>query len=131
MAKRSWSVREESRVFNEAWEEQFFVILNSDKKSTHCLICDRTIAGLKKSNVERHFTTLHSNFCSGLPIDSAARQAKLSQLKKIVKKASVSSKTITRIMICCRRRASESVRLFASIRSPSRMVIILKKLHQL
>ena len=81
MAKRAWSACEKSRSFNEKWEQEYFVILNADNHSVSCLICGQLIAGLKKSNLERHFKTKHSDFCAESPIDSISRLLKLSELK--------------------------------------------------
>lgn len=80
MSKRTWLACEQSRVFNEKWEQEFFVVLNSDKASVSCLICGKSIAGLKRSNLQRHFKSTHEKFCDS-PVDSLSRLAKLSDLK--------------------------------------------------
>ena len=80
--KRSWSACEQTRAFNEKWEQEFFVTLNADNSSVSCLICGQSISGLKRSNLQRHFKAKHSLFCNDSPIDSHSRKTKLTELKK-------------------------------------------------
>ncbi|GFV89535.1 SCAN domain-containing protein 3 [Trichonephila clavipes] len=54
---------EEHREFYRDWTESFAFIRNSDGLTT-CLICHENLAHYKKSNLERYFTTKHTQFTS-------------------------------------------------------------------
>ena len=45
------------------------------------LICHATVGVSKKRNAERHFVTLHKNYDTKYPSDSAVRREKVKQLK--------------------------------------------------
>ncbi|GBM76925.1 hypothetical protein AVEN_132427-1 [Araneus ventricosus] len=59
--KRKGKTEEENREFNLDWTESFAFICNTDGLPT-CLICHEKLAHNKKSNLERHFTTKHTQF---------------------------------------------------------------------
>ncbi len=71
--------RSHNYAFHEEWEEAYFFV-NLREKCV-CLICHATVAVSKKSNVERHFVTLHKNYDTKYPSDSAVRREKVKQLK--------------------------------------------------
>ncbi|GBL84873.1 hypothetical protein AVEN_93893-1 [Araneus ventricosus] len=59
--KRKRRIEEENREFNQDWTESFAFICNTDGLPT-CLLCHEKLAHNKKSNLERHFTTKHTQF---------------------------------------------------------------------
>ena len=50
---------DEKRVFQEKWEELYFVIAIGDV--SHCRICQKSIAVMKEYNTRRHYETLHKD----------------------------------------------------------------------
>ncbi|GBN70017.1 hypothetical protein AVEN_133247-1 [Araneus ventricosus] len=62
--KKKRRTEEENREFNQDWTESFAFICNTDGLPT-CLICHEKLAHNKKSNLERHFTTKHTQFADG------------------------------------------------------------------
>ena len=52
-------IADERRVFQEQWEELYFV--TAVKDTSHCLICQQKIAVMKKYNMCRHNETMHRN----------------------------------------------------------------------
>ncbi|GBN95258.1 hypothetical protein AVEN_119501-1 [Araneus ventricosus] len=73
---------EENREFNQDWTESFAFICNTDGLPT-CLICHEKLAHNKKSNLERHFTTKHTQFAGKYPTGDAQKKA-VEELKKKV-----------------------------------------------
>ncbi|GBL85580.1 hypothetical protein AVEN_34727-1 [Araneus ventricosus] len=65
---------EENREFNQDWTELFAFICNTDGLPT-CLICHEKFAHNKKSNLERHFTTKHTQFAGKYPTGDARKKA--------------------------------------------------------
>ncbi|GBN43754.1 General transcription factor II-I repeat domain-containing protein 2 [Araneus ventricosus] len=65
---------EENREFNQNWTESFAFICNTDGLPT-CLICHDKLAHNKKSNLERHFTTKHTEFAGKYPTGDARKKA--------------------------------------------------------
>lgn len=65
--------------FNEEWEEQFFFKMISNK--CVCYICHASVALPKKSNIERHFKTVHGSFDKDFPLKSELRKQKLKEYK--------------------------------------------------
>ncbi|XP_078542665.1 general transcription factor II-I repeat domain-containing protein 2-like [Lissotriton helveticus] len=65
--------------FHPEWENNFFFTQIEDKCT--CLICGAKIAVSKKSNVERHFLTMHMHFERMFPKGSNVRSQKVSDLK--------------------------------------------------
>ncbi|GFW61493.1 transposable element Tcb2 transposase [Trichonephila clavipes] len=61
--RKTARTEEEHRKFHRDWTESFAFICNSDGLPT-CLICDEKLAHNKKSNLERHFTTKHTQSSS-------------------------------------------------------------------
>jgi len=66
--------------FDSEWEEQYF--FTEVKGKNVCLLCNTSVSVAKKGNIERHHTTVHSNFEKSFPLHSVARKEKLKQLKK-------------------------------------------------
>lgn len=58
---------EENREFYQDWAESFAFICNTDGLLI-CLICHEKLAHNKKSNLERHFNTKHTQFASKYPV---------------------------------------------------------------
>ena len=52
-------IAEERKVFQEQWEELYFV--TAVKDTSHCLICQQKIAVIKENNMRRHYETMHRN----------------------------------------------------------------------
>lgn len=73
-------VIEVNRMFNASWELDFLFTLSNDKPV--CLICQNSIAVLKKSNLQRHYTSLHNNFDKLYPLGTKVREDKVASLKK-------------------------------------------------
>ncbi|GBN01423.1 hypothetical protein AVEN_3174-1 [Araneus ventricosus] len=65
---------EENREFNQDWTESFAFICNADGLPT-CRICHEKLAHNKKSNLERHFTTKHTQFAGKYPTGDARKKA--------------------------------------------------------
>ncbi|GBL92658.1 hypothetical protein AVEN_119060-1 [Araneus ventricosus] len=77
---RKKRTEEENREFNQDWTEWFAFICNTDGLPT-CLICHEKLAHNKKSNLERHFTTKHTQFAGKYP-PGVARKKPLKSSKK-------------------------------------------------
>jgi hypothetical protein len=78
MASSSKKVK--TYYFHSEWEEQYF--FTEVKGKNVCLLCNTSVSVAKKGNIERHHTTVHSNFEKSFPLHSVARKEKLKQLKK-------------------------------------------------
>ena len=52
-------IADERRVFQEQWEELYFV--TAVKDTSHCLICQQKIAVMKEYNLRRRYETMHRN----------------------------------------------------------------------
>lgn len=77
---------EENREFHQDWTESFAFICNTDGLPT-CLICHEKLAHNKKSNLERHFNTKHTQFSSRYPIGDTRKKA-VDELKKTKQQSS-------------------------------------------
>jgi len=77
---------EENREFHQDWTESFAFICNTDGLPT-CLICLEKLAHNKKSNLERHFNTKHTQFASKYPIGDTRKKA-VEELKKTKQQSS-------------------------------------------
>lgn len=73
-------ISDEKRVFQDNWEEEYFVVANKHG-STTCLICRENVI-LKKYNILRHYTTKHKTFDETFPHNSLIRREKLTSFKK-------------------------------------------------
>lgn len=51
--------KQENRKFHIEWENDFFVIEHNNKP--FCLLCKLSFSNNKKSNIERHFNSNHSD----------------------------------------------------------------------
>ncbi|XP_071040825.1 glutamine synthetase 2 cytoplasmic [Parasteatoda tepidariorum] len=67
--------------FHYEWESEFLFTMSNGKCT--CLICHATVAISKKSNLRRHFTTMHKQFIADYPENSSARAMKVVELKSI------------------------------------------------
>ncbi|GFW69602.1 uncharacterized protein TNCV_489461 [Trichonephila clavipes] len=65
--------------FHYEWESEFLFTMSNGKCT--CLICHATVAISKKSNLRRHFSTMHKNFNELYPENSSARAMKVVELK--------------------------------------------------
>ncbi|GBM42552.1 hypothetical protein AVEN_3356-1 [Araneus ventricosus] len=65
---------EANREFNQDWTESFAFICNTNGIPT-CHICHEKLAHNKKSNLERHFTTKHTQFAGKYPTGDARKKA--------------------------------------------------------
>ncbi|GBO11094.1 hypothetical protein AVEN_67651-1 [Araneus ventricosus] len=65
---------EENREFNQDWTESFAFIYNRDGLQS-CLICHEKLVHNKKSNLERHFITKHTQFAGKYPTGEARKKA--------------------------------------------------------
>jgi Spin-doc zinc-finger len=79
MAKRK--IEEEHRIFQDSLEMEFFCI-SGKKHDALCLICRKTINIPKRYNINRHYTTQHTEFSKTYPLQSKEREEKLVELKK-------------------------------------------------
>lgn len=77
MTSRKRNYEEENRNFQECWEEKYFFVEN--RSAALCLICRDTVKILKDYNLNRHFTTKHSEWSK---FSEEVRKQKLLNLKK-------------------------------------------------
>ena len=56
-------IADERRVFQEKWEELYFVTVVGDE--SHCLICQKNIAVMKEYNMCQHYETMHKDEYGG------------------------------------------------------------------
>ncbi|GBO37043.1 hypothetical protein AVEN_244864-1 [Araneus ventricosus] len=84
--KEREELKKKTEEFNQDWTESFAFICNTDGLPT-CLICHEKLAHNKKSNLERHFTTKHTQFAGKYPTCDARKNAveELQKKKKTVK----------------------------------------------
>ncbi|GBP35655.1 SCAN domain-containing protein 3 [Eumeta japonica] len=83
--KKKRRTEEEHREFNRDWTDSFAFICNSDDFPT-CLICHEKLAH-KKSNLERHFNTKHTQFASKFPAGEERKRA-VDELQKQIQQSS-------------------------------------------
>ncbi|GBN03283.1 hypothetical protein AVEN_120185-1 [Araneus ventricosus] len=88
--KKKRRIEEENREFNQDWMESFAFICNADGLPT-CLICHEKLAHSKKSNLERHFTTKHTQFAGKYPTADARKKA----VEELQKKQQLSSSMLS------------------------------------
>lgn len=79
-SKSKRKMSDENRVFQDNWEEEYFVVANRHHSAT-CLICRESVI-LKKYNIVRHYTTKHKSFNDTFPPGSLIRCEKLTFFKK-------------------------------------------------
>ena len=70
-------IADERRVFQEQWEELYFV--TAVKDTSHCLICQQKIAAMEEYNMRRHYKTMHHNKDDAFK--GKIREEKVKQLK--------------------------------------------------
>lgn len=78
LPKKVRTVSDENRRFNTEWELDFFFIEKEGRCC--CLLCNKTITVMKRSNLERHHRSLHSSSLD--KYKEHARKAKLESLKR-------------------------------------------------
>ncbi|GBN57237.1 hypothetical protein AVEN_113899-1 [Araneus ventricosus] len=78
--KKKRRSEEENREFNRDWTESFAFICNTDGLPT-CLICHEKLAHNTNSNLERHFTTKHTQFAGKYPTGDTRKKA-VEELRK-------------------------------------------------
>ena len=76
-ASKKRKIADERRVFQEKWEELYFVTAVRD--TTQCLIYQQKIAVMKKYNMRRHYKTMHRDKCD--VYKGKVREEKVKQLK--------------------------------------------------
>ncbi|KAF8797191.1 General transcription factor II-I repeat like protein [Argiope bruennichi] len=79
--------------FHYEWESEFLFTMSNGKCT--CLICHATVAISKKSNLRRHFTTMHKQFNSQYPENSSARAMKVVELKSAFPTSSLMDDCVT------------------------------------
>ncbi|GBL81370.1 General transcription factor II-I repeat domain-containing protein 2A [Araneus ventricosus] len=90
LVKKKRRTEEENREFNQDWTESFAFICNTDGLPT-CLIYHEKLAHNKKTNLERHFTTKHTQFAGKYPTGDARKKA----VKELQKKKQQSSSMLS------------------------------------
>lgn len=71
-------IQDEHRKFQQKWTEEFLFVLHGSNPL--CLLCKQTRSGFKRSNLERHFQTMHTKFNESYPRQSEIRKRKIEQL---------------------------------------------------
>ncbi|XP_069059006.1 general transcription factor II-I repeat domain-containing protein 2-like isoform X1 [Pleurodeles waltl] len=71
--------KKKTYYFHQEWENDF--LFTEIKDNCVCLICGAKLAVGKKSNVKRHFSTMHGHFESMFPKGSSLRSQKVNELK--------------------------------------------------
>ncbi len=72
------ALQDEHRKFQEKWTDEFLFVLHGSNPL--CLLCKQTRSGFKRSNLERHFQTTHTQFNESYPPGSELRKRKIEQL---------------------------------------------------
>lgn len=80
--KKKRKIADEKRVFQEKWEDLYFVTEVRD--TILCLICQQTIAVVKEYNIRRHYETMHKDKYSAYA--GKLRENKVMQLKSAFRK---------------------------------------------
>lgn len=83
-AKRKYE--DKHRTFLSEWEDLYFFVERNGKP--FCLICQTSLSHFKASNLERHFTSLHSTVAREFPKGSELRKHKVNTLKRQSEKQS-------------------------------------------
>ncbi len=78
MASKKRKVDDENRVFNLGWQMEFAFAEIGGKPI--CLICQKTVAVLKRANLQRHHEQLHPDFTVAYPLSSDLRRQKVQTL---------------------------------------------------
>lgn len=80
--ERKRKLEDENRAFQAEWEGDFFFTKGKKEGTALCLICRETVHGNKRYNLNRHYTSIHSQFEEKFPKKSKIREEKLQSLKK-------------------------------------------------
>ncbi|KAL4100860.1 hypothetical protein QTP88_020889 [Uroleucon formosanum] len=80
--ERKRKLEDENRAFQAEWEGDFFFTKGKKEGTALCLICRETVHGNKRYNLNRHYTSIHSQFEEKFPKKFKIREEKLQSLKK-------------------------------------------------
>ncbi|KAL4082394.1 hypothetical protein QTP88_029992 [Uroleucon formosanum] len=80
--ERKRKLENENRAFQAEWEGDFFFTKGKKEGTALCLICRETVHGNKRYNLNRHYTSIHSQFEEKFPKKFKIREEKLQSLKK-------------------------------------------------
>ena len=83
VAKKRRTITEESRRFQNRWEEEYFV---QDRNNCICLLCDLAITVKKKNNISAHCSIKHRDMDARYPHGTETRSSKLMCLKNARRK---------------------------------------------
>ena len=72
--------KEENRIFNTSWESEFLFTISGEKPV--CLLCQSSIAVIKRANIQRHYISKHRDFENTYPFGTKAREEKVTSLKQ-------------------------------------------------
>ncbi len=78
------ALQDEHRKFQEKWTDEFLFVLYGSNPL--CLLCKQTRSSFKRSNLERHFQTTHTQFNESYPPGSELRKRKIEQLSSSLSK---------------------------------------------
>ena len=89
--KKKRKVDSECRKFQTRWENEYFFA--EVKGKCVCLICNETVAVIKKYNVQRHFETKHKKYesCTGAEREQKGKWELPYKLKKSALNATAAS----------------------------------------
>ena len=73
------SKKKKTYHFHTEWEEDYFFVMSHSK--CICLICKASVALPKKTNVERHYRSVHKAYDSDFPPSSELRKRKVRELQ--------------------------------------------------
>lgn len=79
---RKRKLENENREFQPEWESEFCFTKGKKDGTSLCLICRETVNGYKRYNLNRHYSSVHSQFEEKFPKKSKIREEKLQSLKK-------------------------------------------------
>lgn len=85
---KSWNSKfDKSRVFQSEWTENFLFIETADPLKSQCLVYHIFISGNRGNNLSRHYDLKHKEILKDdYPLNSAARQIYIKQLKSCISK---------------------------------------------
>jgi hypothetical protein len=81
MDNKKQKLYHENRSFNSDWEIKYFFI--NEKEKAICLICNKSVAGFKVSNIRMHYESLHGKNYD--KFNGFLREEKLSEMKSKLK----------------------------------------------
>lgn len=78
--KAKQKYEDEHQTFLSEWEELYFFVERNGK--TLCLICQTSLSHFEASNLERHFSTHHTNLAKEFPKGTELRKRKVNAMKR-------------------------------------------------